>query len=96
MTSDDTRTGSAEGEPGPASEASVSTGDASATAPAVLTVEELAELLRLDRKTVYNAIARKEIPGVLRFGRAIRLSRDAVVQWLRDGQGRAPRSGRSR
>jgi excisionase family DNA binding protein len=57
-----------------------------ATAPAIITPEELAALLRLDRKTVYSAIARGEIPGVRRFGRTLRISRDAVLAWLREGR----------
>ena len=56
----------------------------------VLTVDELAEMLRLDRKTVYDAIARREIPGVRRIGRSIRISRRAVIEWLSVGQDRVP------
>jgi excisionase family DNA binding protein len=60
----------------------------------VLTVDELAALLRLERKAVYAAIRRGEIPGVIRVGRAIRICREAVVEWLRSGQGRESRSRR--
>lgn len=59
--------------------------------PDVLTVDELAELLRLERKTVYACIARGEIPGVRRLGGAIRVHREAVLRWLAEGQGRTPR-----
>ena len=59
--------------------------------PDVLTVEELAELLRLERKTVYACISRGEIPGVRRLGGAIRVHREAVLRWLAEGQGRTPR-----
>jgi excisionase family DNA binding protein len=61
--------------------------------PEMLNVEELAELLRVDRKTVYDAIAKGEIPGARRVARAIRVSRDAVIDWLR-GQGGGSRSRR--
>ena len=50
--------------------------------PDVLTVDELAALLRLNRKTVYEAVARNEIPGCQRIGRSIRFSRQAVLNWL--------------
>lgn len=50
----------------------------------VLTVDELAVLLRLERKTVYRAIQRGEIPGARRVGRSIRVSRAAVLAWLED------------
>lgn len=62
--------------------------------PAVLTVEELAAFLRLNRKTVYECLSRGEIPGVRRLGRTIRINRDAVLGWLSTGQGRVSRSGR--
>ena len=64
--------------------------------PDVLTVDETAALLRMDRKTVYNAIQRGEIPGARRLGRSIRLSRDAVLAWLSQGQGRVPLGRRNR
>lgn len=53
--------------------------------PALLRVEELADLLRVDRKTVYEGISSGAIPGARRIGRAIRVSRDAVIDWLRQG-----------
>lgn len=62
--------------------------------PTVLSVDELAVLLRLERKTVYAAIRRREIPGVRRFGRVIRVCRSTVIDWLANGQGSVPRSRR--
>jgi excisionase family DNA binding protein len=59
--------------------------------PPILTVDEVAELLRLDRKSIYAAIRRGEIPGVRRIGRTVRLHRATVLEWLAQGQGRAPR-----
>ncbi len=61
-------------------------------APSVLTVDELAALLRLNRKTVYEALARGEIPGARRIGSSYRILRDAVLEWLASSQGRVPRS----
>jgi excisionase family DNA binding protein len=59
--------------------------------PPILTVDELAALLRINRKTCYEALSRREIPGARKIGRTIRISRDAVLEWLA-GQGRV--SGR--
>ena len=56
--------------------------------PAVLTVEEVADLLRIDRKTAYAAIAEGGVPGVRRVGRCIRISRDALLEWLSKGESR--------
>lgn len=50
--------------------------------PLVLNVAEVAELLRVNRKTVYSAFKRGEIPGGRRIGNAIRFDRDAVLAWL--------------
>lgn len=49
---------------------------------ATITADELAELLRVDRKTVYQAASRGEIPGVIRLGRCVRFSRAAIMAWL--------------
>jgi excisionase family DNA binding protein len=55
----------------------------------VVTVDELADYLRLDRKAVYDAIRRGEIPGVRRIGKVYRISRHSVTHWLA-GTGAAP------
>ena len=47
----------------------------------VLTADEVAELLRLDRKTVYDYAGRGEIP-CQRLGKRILFSRAALVSWL--------------
>ena len=52
--------------------------------PEFLKAEEVAELLRVNRKTVYEAASRDEIPGVVRVGRVIRFRRDAVLAWVFD------------
>ncbi len=72
--------------------ATTAVGAAENDIPTVLTVEEVAELLRVDRKTVYELIRRGELPGVRRIGRTIRVHRETVLRWLAEGQGRAPRS----
>lgn len=64
--------------------------------PPILTVKELADLLRLNHKTILAAIQRGEIPGVRRVGRHFRIARDSVLPWLLEGQGRASRSRKSR
>jgi excisionase family DNA binding protein len=50
--------------------------------PEFLKAEELAELLRLNRKTIYEAASRGEIPGAIRVGRVLRFRRDAVLAWV--------------
>lgn len=56
----------------------------------VITVPELAELLRLSINKTYDAVAKGEIPGAVKIGGSIRVSRTVVIAWLR--QGRVSRS----
>ncbi len=78
------------------SEPQASASEKSAQPPSVLTVDELAALLRVNRKTVYDALARGDIPGARRIGATYRILRDAVLEWLASGQDRAARSRRNR
>ncbi len=55
--------------------------------PELITVPELAKVLRLSPKTVYEAIQMDKIPGVVRLGRRIRINKRAVVAWLLEGRG---------
>jgi len=48
---------------------------------AVLDGEEVAELLRVGRNTIYELVARNEIPH-RRLLKQIRFSRSAVMAWL--------------
>lgn len=66
----------------------------STSRPEVLTADEVAALLRVNRKTVYAAFKKGEIPGGRRIGGTIRFSRERVLQWLADGQACASRSPR--
>jgi excisionase family DNA binding protein len=49
-----------------------------------LTVDEAAEVLRVGRTQLYDAIGRGEVPH-RRVGRSIRLSRSALAAWLATG-----------
>lgn len=52
------------------------------SAPEVLTVLELAKLLRCGRNTIYRMVELGQVPGTIRLGRALRFSRSAVRSWL--------------
>jgi excisionase family DNA binding protein len=56
--------------------------------PPVLTIDELAPVLRIGRKLAYAAVKSGEIPGGRRIGGRVRIYRDAVVEWLRTGKHR--------
>ena len=63
--------------------------------PPILSAEEAAAFLRLSVKTVYAAISSGEMPGRKVRKRTVIL-RDALLEWLRTGQGRVSRSRRLR
>lgn len=60
--------------------------------PLVLTVDEAAAILRVNRKTFYEVIRMQNIPGIIRLGRSIRVSREALLEWVR-GKGGPARGG---
>ena len=49
--------------------------------PVMLTVKQAAELLQLSEDVVYPLTHRKDFPAV-RFGRAIRIHRDLLMDWV--------------
>jgi len=58
----------------------------------VMTVPELAELLRVRPHTIYAAIRAGEIPGAKRVGRLLRIDRASVDRWMQTQDKRgAPR-----
>jgi excisionase family DNA binding protein len=57
--------------------------------PSVLTVDEAALLLRVNRKALYEAVRLGHVPGVVRVGRSIRIGRSALVGWVRGNGGPA-------
>lgn len=55
------------------------------TSPKVMTVDEMREIVfsgKLGRAAAYNAIARGDIPGVIRIGRRILISRAAIEKMI--------------
>ena len=50
--------------------------------PPLMTVEELAVLLRTSKGAVYARFARGGIPGGLRLGRTLRFDPRIIAQWL--------------
>ena len=49
----------------------------------ILTVEEAAALLRVNRKTLYEVIRLTQPQWAVRFGRSIRVSRSALLEAFR-------------
>ena len=54
--------------------------------PKLMTIQEVAELLRYSIKTVYKKAAKGEIPSVPISRRKRLFSRDAIAYWLANKQ----------
>jgi len=64
-------------------EGKVSRVDGSFVQSLLLSIPEVARLLRLSRTKVYELIAVEGLP-VVRFGRAVRVSRASLEQWIQE------------
>jgi excisionase family DNA binding protein len=53
-----------------------------ASPPTLLTVEEVADLLRTTRKAIYVKIERRQLPGVTRVGKRVLIRRQHLLDWL--------------
>ncbi len=51
--------------------------------PSLLTVSDVAALLRTTSKAVYAMIERSQLPGVIRIGRRVLVCEDRLLDWLR-------------
>jgi len=51
----------------------------------IMTVDELANLLRIARGSAYRAVKAGEVPGVVRIGKTLRIHRPTVLRWLEQG-----------
>jgi excisionase family DNA binding protein len=52
----------------------------------LLTVDEVADLLRRSSKSVYSMIERAQLPGVTRLGRRVLVRRDDLLRWLNESR----------
>ena len=51
----------------------------------LLTVKEVAAMLRLSVNQTYLLKDKGQIPGDVRIGRAIRFDKDVIESWIRNG-----------
>lgn len=57
--------------------------------PVFLTVQEVADLLRVSAGTVRAWVAKGEGPPAMRFGKQIRYRPERVMEWVREQEGGA-------
>ena len=60
-----------------------------------LTVEQRGRVVGLGRSATYQAIQRGDIPGVIRIGRRVLVSRHALAEWLSAPNGPLTHEGRA-
>ncbi len=62
--------------------------------PDLLTMTEVAALLRTSRKATYSMVARGQLPGVIRIGRRVLIQRDELLDWLDERRAPSPEGDR--
>jgi excisionase family DNA binding protein len=62
--------------------------------PALLTVPEAAELLRISSHAAYTMIEHGKLPGAFHRGRRLLIVRDQLVRWVRQAGASPPRRER--
>jgi excisionase family DNA binding protein len=60
----------------------------------LMTVSEVAELLRTTPKAVYHRIERGQLPGVVHDGDRLLVRRAELLRYLSEGRGPSPRGSR--
>ncbi len=53
----------------------------------IITVDELAEYMKVNRKTIYDAVRDGELPGARKLRGTIRIHKPTVLAWLMSGEG---------
>lgn len=56
------------------------------TSEDIITVDELAVIIKCNTKTIYEAIKLGQLPGAFRVGRVIRVHKPTVLAWAVSGQ----------
>ena len=64
--------------------------------PYLLTVAEVADLLRTSPKAIYTMVERGQLPGVHRIGRRLLFGQAALVAWLTEKSGTPSPEGQRR
>ena len=60
--------------------------------PVLLTVDDVAELLRTTNRAIYAMIERRQLPGVVRIGRRVLFRSADLLDWLNQKSAPSQRS----
>ena len=64
------------------------------TLPTLLTIDDVARVLRTSRGAAYAMAARGQLPGLTRIGRRVLIRADALLDWLDQKRAPSPDGGR--
>lgn len=53
--------------------------------PELLTIRELAKVLKLSPRSIWRLVRNQELPAPVRIGGSIRWRADAITRWINDG-----------
>jgi excisionase family DNA binding protein len=62
--------------------------------PTLLTIDDVARVLRTSRGAVYAMAARGQLPGLTPIGRRVLIRADALLDWLDQKRAPSPIGGR--
>jgi excisionase family DNA binding protein len=68
----------------------MSTRTAPEALPTLLTIFEVAALLRTSRKAIYAMAERGQLPGAIHIGRRLLVRRDDLLSWLDERRAASP------
>ena len=51
--------------------------------PTLLTVQDVAALLRTTKPAIYTMVERYQLPGIVRIGRRVLIREADLIEWLR-------------
>jgi len=52
----------------------------------LLTIDEVSDLLRLTKSTLYSKVSKGELPGVCKQGKRLYFSKQRLVEWIKSSQ----------
>ena len=61
-----------------------------------MTIEEVAELLRISSRSVYNMAQTGELPGAIKIGNQWRINRELLMEWTMEQATKAPDKSKKR
>ena len=72
----------------------MSPSDTTSALPLLLTIDDVAQVLRTSRRAIYAMVERHQLPQPVRIGRRVLLRRDDLLDWLDQKRTSSPKESR--